>query len=162
MTPARVPDATVLAALAFGESLGERALRELAGAELVAPGLLRYELAEIARRKLRANPSLHDAILEGLGIVQSLPIRYLEPEPAALLELALRRNLSPRDSAYVWTSRVMGARLLSFDGLLASQPESLKDSSASSGGEPSRTRLKAAAPGRGTRSSGKASSRRKR
>ena len=46
--PAKVVDASVLAAMAFGEPLADEAARLLSGADVYAPDLLPYELTSVA------------------------------------------------------------------------------------------------------------------
>ena len=49
--PAKVVDASVLAAVAFGEPRTDEAAALLLGADLYAPDLLPYEMASIALKK---------------------------------------------------------------------------------------------------------------
>jgi len=54
--PARVADASVVAAIAFGEPRAMEAARLLSDAALFAPNLLPYELASVAWKKVRERP----------------------------------------------------------------------------------------------------------
>jgi predicted nucleic acid-binding protein len=65
----KVVDASVMAALAFGEPRADEAARLLSGAELCAPDLLPYELASVALKKVRRYPALASLIAAALEAV---------------------------------------------------------------------------------------------
>lgn len=55
--PVKVVDASVLAALAFGEPRADEAASLLSGADLYAPNLLPYEMASVAIKKIERYPA---------------------------------------------------------------------------------------------------------
>lgn len=113
-----VVDASVLAAVAFGEPRREEAAALLRGRRLVAPDLLPYELASVARKKVAVDPSALDAVRVALAGTLKLPVTLVSPDQTAVLELALRLGLSTYDAAYVWLARSLGAPLMTLDRTL--------------------------------------------
>ena len=115
---AKVVDASVVAALVFGEPEADDAAALLAGSELVAPTLLRYELSNTAWKKARRHPSKTPLIAEGLRLVGELDIEYVDVDHGAVLELALERNVTAYDASYLWLARALKAPLATFDAEL--------------------------------------------
>lgn len=72
--PALVVDAPVLAAAVFGEARAEEAAALLRNRRMVAPGLLWYEMGEVARVKCRARPDEAEGIIAQLASAHRLPI----------------------------------------------------------------------------------------
>ena len=64
--PGKVVDASVIAAIAFQETRALEAEAILEGAELTAPPLLGFELANVARNKAQRDPHILETIREGL------------------------------------------------------------------------------------------------
>lgn len=62
-----VVDASVFAAAYFRESREPEARRLIASQDVVAPTLVNYEMASIARRKLAADPQMRRLVSNGLG-----------------------------------------------------------------------------------------------
>ena len=114
-TPAKVADASVLAALIFGEPRAAEADSLLPGAELHAPPLLAYELTRIAQRKASQSPTQRGAFEEGLETALAMNIRWREISHAAVLQLALQTNLTTYDACHLYLSRALGATLATFD-----------------------------------------------
>jgi predicted nucleic acid-binding protein len=116
--PAKVVDASVIAALAFGESRAEGARGLLGDATLFAPTILPYELASVASKKVQRLPSARFDISSRLSDALSLGVRLVPIDPLALLELALETNLSVYDAAYLQIARRLGCALVTFDAKL--------------------------------------------
>ncbi len=113
--PASVADASVIAAIAFGEENSDEAVRLLREADLVEPALLAYELASVARKKLLKYPAQRAAILTALDRALQLDIHWVDVDHTAVVELAVSTGLSTYDASYVWLARAIGAPLLTFD-----------------------------------------------
>ncbi|MHB0981681.1 MAG: type II toxin-antitoxin system VapC family toxin [Thermoleophilia bacterium] len=113
-----VPDASVLAAVAFGEPRREEAAALPRGRRLVAPDLLPYELAGVARKKVAVDPSASDAVRVALAGALELPVTLVSPDQTAVLELALRLGLSTYDAAHAWLARSLGVPLMTLDRTL--------------------------------------------
>jgi len=116
-----VVDASVLASVAFGEPQAEHWLRALEGAVLHAPSLLRYELANTARKKCRAYPERARDIITALSLTLDprRGIVFHDPNPMDLVLLANATGLSSYDASYLWLAGFLGADLLTADRELA-------------------------------------------
>lgn len=118
--PVRVVDASIVAAIVFGEPEAGRAAKLVGDAELVAPSLLRYELTNIAWKKMRRHAKQADLISRGLRLALDLDVRYVEVEFEPVLALATERGITAYDAAYLWLSRTLKAPLATLDARLAS------------------------------------------
>jgi predicted nucleic acid-binding protein len=107
-------DADVLV-VAFGEARADEGAALLRGRRLVAPGLLWYEMSEVARVKCAARPAEAQAILEQFEAARSLPVVLHAPDWAALPGLALDTGLTAYDAAYLSLAQALGAPLATFD-----------------------------------------------
>ncbi|MBI2851460.1 MAG: type II toxin-antitoxin system VapC family toxin [Chloroflexi bacterium] len=117
--PAKVVDASVIAAWCFREPRAAEALAILKDSELHAPLLLAYELTSIARRKSVAYPEKTKALADGLELALAIPIHWSEVEHPAVLRLALDTNLTAYDACYLYLARRLGLTLATFDERLA-------------------------------------------
>ena len=113
--PARVIDASVVAAWCFREPRSSEAFRLLRDTDLYAPGLLAYELASIARRKVAAYPRNTQALNEALAAALILPIHWSDVDHMAALRLALDANLTTYDASYLWLAHALSIPLVTFD-----------------------------------------------
>lgn len=119
-----VVDSSFLIALLFEEehtSFAVTCLRNAGAQRLIAPSLLRWEVANVLRNKaVRGLISPGDAAgrLEGL---EGLSIEYpdVEATPAALVDLALRSGLTAYDAAYVELALRTQAELATLDSPMA-------------------------------------------
>ena len=117
--PARVVDASVLAAWCFREPRAPEALGLLNGSDLYAPYLLAYELTSIARRKAATHSDMLDLVSEALQTALDLPIHWSHVDYTAVLRLALDADVTVYDASYLYLARVLGAPLATFDRKLA-------------------------------------------
>jgi predicted nucleic acid-binding protein len=113
--PARVVDASVLAALAFGEPRAEEAAGLLSGADLYAPDLLHYELASVALKKSKRYPLQASQIASALETVLSLDISFVSIAAIDVLRLALETRLTVYDAAYLHLAQSLNCPLVTFD-----------------------------------------------
>lgn len=110
-----VVDASVLAAVAFGEARADEGAALLRGRRLVAPGLLWYEMSEVARVKCAARPEEAGGILDQFQMARRLPIVLKAPDWAVLPKSALDAGLSAYDAAYLCLARSLEVPLATFD-----------------------------------------------
>jgi len=115
---ARVVDASVVAALVFGEPEAGEAAALLSDANLVAPTLLLYELANTAWKKSKRHPAKASLIAAGLKLARELDIDYVDVDHGAVLDLALERDVTAYDASYLWLARTLRAPLATFDARL--------------------------------------------
>ncbi len=113
--PVKVLDASVLAAVAFGEPRAEEAEALLHDASLHEPTLLAYELTSVAHKKVLRYPDRVDAIVRALGLALGLAFRWVDVDHQAVLNLALEKGLTTSDATYLHLARSLGAPLLTFD-----------------------------------------------
>jgi predicted nucleic acid-binding protein len=99
--PGKVVDASVIAAWAFREPRREEALLLLRDADLYAPILLAYELANIARKKVARSSQRRGSLTEALRTALALPIQWREVDHMAVLHLALETGLTTYDASYL-------------------------------------------------------------
>ena len=117
--PARVVDASVLAAWCFREPRATEALRLLQDSELYAPHLLAFELTSVAKRKASTFPDRRDVLVEALQVALALPIRWSEVDQLGVLQLALDADLTVYDASYLYLALALRAPLATFDQRLA-------------------------------------------
>ena len=117
--PVRVVDASVVAAIVFGEPEAERAAALIDNAELVAPPLLRFEMTNIAWKKIRRHVKQADLIAAGLRLALELDIGYVEVDHEAVLDLAVEKGVTAYDASYLWLSRTLKAPLVTLDERLS-------------------------------------------
>ncbi len=117
--PLVVVDASVVAALLFLEGSAEDLAEQLAGSDLVAPDLLRYEIANVASVKVRRRLVSADAASAALGLLARLDVKLQAVDPASAFETAMETGLTAYDGAYVWLARALGARLATLDARVA-------------------------------------------
>ena len=84
--PVKVVDASIVAAIVFGEPDAERAAKLIDNADLVAPHLLRFEVTNIAWKKIRRRVKQADLIAAGLRLALELDVDYVEVDHEAVLD----------------------------------------------------------------------------
>ena len=116
-----VVDASVLAAVTFGEPEAEEWARRLDGAAVFAPRLLQYELQSVARKKCAEHPSEAGAIVAALGrsLDPTTGITWVDPDPADVVLLANATGLTAYDANYLCLAGLLGADLATADRRLA-------------------------------------------
>ncbi len=117
--PAKVVDASVIAAWCYREPRAPDALAIIRASDLHAPVLLAYELTSIARKKIQAYPDKADLIKEALRTVLTLPFHWHDVDHLAVLNLALNTNLSTYDACYLYVAQKAGIPLVTFDERLS-------------------------------------------
>ena len=117
--PARVVDASVLGALFFREERYQEAAQLVSGSDWFAPILLRYEMANIAVKKISAAPQQRGVVVESLQRFLNLNIDLREVDCQRVVELATLTGLTAYDASYLFVARELGMPLLTFDRQLA-------------------------------------------
>lgn len=113
--PAKVIDASALAAVLFGEPAGREISERVKAASLLAPTLLRYEVGSVCLKKMRHHPDRKESLLKALAILPRMDIREVEISPIDSTGLADREGLTVYDAAYLWLARSLGAELVTLD-----------------------------------------------
>lgn len=113
-----VVDASAVAAVIFDEPEAAPVVATIAGA-LIAPGLLRYELASICATKLAREPQHGKLILARYGLLARLDVNYADPDWQSLPLLARQWEISAYDAAYLQLALARKAPLVTLDSRLA-------------------------------------------
>jgi len=113
--PAKVVDASVLAAIIFEEPRAAEASALIQGVELHAPQLLAYELTHVAQRKSRVYPAQREAIEKALEAALLTDIQWSEVDHVVILRLALETGLTTYDASYLYQAQSLGLDLVTFD-----------------------------------------------
>jgi predicted nucleic acid-binding protein len=115
----RVVDASALGALLFGEPDGPDVAKRLRGAELIAPALMPFEVANTCVKKMRRHPDQRDALMAAFGMLHRMNVVIVEVDHVEALALAERLGLTAYDASYLWLARRMSSELVTLDAQLA-------------------------------------------
>lgn len=111
-----VPDASALSAVIFGEPGAADVAPLLENAELFAPTLLQFELANVAWKKARRDPASGVAILTALrAALDDGGITWVDVSLTDAVLVAQATGLTAYDASYVWLAGTLGADLISLD-----------------------------------------------
>ena len=126
-----VVDASALVAVAFREPGFERIAARLNRATLVAPHLLKYELANVALVKARRQPAQAARLFRALAEIldERAGISWFDVNPSDAALLALATGLTAYDTSYLLLAGTLGADLVTVDQRLAAVGASDSDSS---------------------------------
>ena len=113
-----VVDASAIAAVVFDEPEAAPLVAAVHGG-LLAPSLIRYELANVCATKLRREPGAAQRTLSRYRLLQDLDLRTVESDWDLLPELASRWRLTGYDAAYLQVALQAGLPLLTLDARLA-------------------------------------------
>ncbi len=124
-TKAVVCDASVLAAIAFEEHNSTEARALTRSRRLLAPSLLKYEMAQVAVTKCTLNPHDASGIMRAFASSLRVPVRLLMPSWPAVVELARAHGLSAYDACYLQLALELRLRLATLDARLGRVAETL-------------------------------------
>lgn len=115
----KVVDASAIAALLYGEPEAEAVAGRLGDARLVAPALLRFELANVCLIKSRRHPDQQLVLTAAFRLRDRLAVEEVAVDHDGALELAAATGLTTYDASYLWLARKLGAELVTLDKKLA-------------------------------------------
>jgi predicted nucleic acid-binding protein len=113
-----VVDASAVAAVVLDEPEAA-AIVAGAGSQLIAPALLRYEIASVCVTKLRRDASRSAVTLARYALLDEMAIELVEPDWRSLPSLADEWDLSAYDAAYLQLALARAAPLITLDARLA-------------------------------------------
>lgn len=116
-----VVDASVLAAVTFGEPDADAWARRIEGAAVFAPSLLRYEMQSVAWKKCRLQPERAREIVTALDMAlqPGRGITWFDPHPADVVLVANATGLTAYDASYLCVAGMLDADLVTGDTVLA-------------------------------------------
>jgi predicted nucleic acid-binding protein len=116
-----VADASALAALIFEEPEADLVEPQLQGAQVFAPALLQFELANVAWKKIRRRPHEGVTVLSQLrsAIGDGSSIQWTDVNMTDVVLIAQSTGLTPYDASYLWLAGSLGADLVTLDTRLA-------------------------------------------
>lgn len=122
-----VVDASALAAVVFQEPGEEAVSRQLDGAIVFAPELLKFELASTASKKVRQRPADAAKILSALVLALDgrWNLNWQDVQPADVVLVAQATGLSVYDASYLWLAGALGADLVTLDARLAATSDAV-------------------------------------
>jgi predicted nucleic acid-binding protein len=115
---ATVVDASAIAAILFDEPQAAPIIASAPGA-LIAPTLIRYEIASVCATKMIRHPGRAQELQARYRLLDALALEVLEPAWHALPALACRYHISAYDAAYLQLALAHGAVLVTLDARLA-------------------------------------------
>jgi predicted nucleic acid-binding protein len=115
---ATVVDASAIAAVLFNEPEAAPIVESVKG-KLIAPTLLRYELASVCTTKLIRHPERAEEFTARYRLLDQLALDYAELDWGQLPVLAQRWALSAYDAAYLQLALALKAPLVTLDARLA-------------------------------------------
>jgi len=119
----QVVDASaVAAALTERNRLGAWCETRMAEGEIVAPHLMPFEVANVARRHLLAGLIEPSDAGRALDELRDLPLTLVPFDAFADRVWELRENLTAYDASYVAVAEQLDARLITIDPRLAAAP----------------------------------------
>ena len=123
----KVVDASAAAALLFGEPEADTIAAQLDGAQLAAPALLGFELANVCLIKSRRHPEQREALTTAFHLRGRLQVANASIDHDAVLELANETGLTAYDASYLWLARQLGAELVTLDRQLANAEKASRE-----------------------------------
>ena len=122
---ATVIDASALAAVVFDEPEAAPVLASVKGT-LIAPTLIRYELASVCVTKMQRRPDLIRNIDARYRILGDVALDFFEPDWDTLPALAHRWHLSAYDAAYLQLALGRRVPLVTLDARLAAAADAVR------------------------------------
>ncbi len=120
---ARVVDASALAAVLFNEPESDAVVERLGDRVLVAPALLRFELANVCWKKILRHSEQRDKLLAAHSLADDLEILEVEIDFGEAVQLAEREGLTAYDASYLALARALDLDLVTLDRALARAAE---------------------------------------
>lgn len=115
----KIVDASALGSLIFNEPDAGWVAQRLGGSRLVAPALLKFEMASICLKKLKRYPERRELINQSFRLWPAMEIKEVDINSDEMVALAEQTSLTVYDAAYLWLAQTLGAELVTLDTQLA-------------------------------------------
>ena len=102
-------------ALVFGEPAAAAIAARLGKSPLTAPALIRYEVANVCLKKIKAHPSLEGKLLEAFELGSRIAMQLTDVDHYEAIQLAQSAGLSAYDASYLWLAQRLKAELVTLD-----------------------------------------------
>jgi predicted nucleic acid-binding protein len=112
-----VADASALAAVTFQEPGLEDVKLRLRGAEVFAPRILQFELANVAWKRIQRRPgdALVTLTLLQAALGEAGGIQWMDVNMTDVVLIAEATGLTAYDASYLWLAGSLGADLVTLD-----------------------------------------------
>jgi predicted nucleic acid-binding protein len=110
-----VVDSSVVLAVALNEPEREMILKGTAGAELLAPELLPYEIGNALSAMVRRKRLTSEEALAVLRQIDAIPIRLAAVKLEAALKIAFRHQMYAYDAYFLQCAKSYNASLITLD-----------------------------------------------
>ena len=116
-----VADASALAAVTFQEPGNEDVKLRLLGAEVFAPLILQFEMANVAWKRIQRQPegALATLTLLQAAVGEGSSIQWMTVNLTDVVLIAKATGLTPYDASYLWLAASLAADLVTLDKQLA-------------------------------------------
>ncbi len=114
-----VVDCSAIAAILFQEPESDALRAELRDRLLVAPSLLRFEVGNVALKRVRRGLLKLDLATKALRLFDEFEIELINCPLEPVLELAVTNGLSFYDASYLWLKLALRTDLFTLDKRLA-------------------------------------------
>jgi len=116
-----VADASALAAVIFQEPGVDDVKLRLLGAQVYAPRILQFEMANVAWKRIRREPEHAVATLTLLhaALGEASSIEWMDVNVTDVVLIAQATGLTAYDASYLWLAASLGADLVTLDKRLA-------------------------------------------
>jgi len=115
----KIVDASALGSLIFNEPDAGWVAQRLSHSRLIAPALLKFEIASICLKKLKRYPEQRALINQAFRLWPAMAIQEVDINSVEMVALAEQTSLTAYDAAYLWLAQKLGAELVTLDTQLA-------------------------------------------
>ena len=121
-----VVDASAIIAVIANEASKSDIIRVTQGATLIAPASIHWEIANAFSAMFKQNRLTLEEAVNALAIYQQIPVRFVEVELEASLQIAQQLNIYAYDAYLLRCAQKHKAPLLSLDKALLRVAQQLK------------------------------------
>jgi len=111
--------------LIFNEPDAGWIAHRLGDSRLIAPALLKFEMASICLKKLKRYPERRELINRSFRLWPTMEIKEVDINSDAMVVLAEQTSLTVYDAAYLWLAQKLTAELVTLDKELAQAAEKI-------------------------------------